>query len=223
MEPTALARRIADIYLARAFEAGGRPTGGEGDFIRLPVQDLAARTGIYRNPRTGYVLRFSLRAAKLVLDLGRGIDLRPLSINWFRLTGVPVDIHFLPVRQGEVPQLEYLSLGDPPVVYEEVQVPRGFPQRALLENCAGRYTSEELRTTYQLVLRGDQLIVFNRHNELLMPLSPAFADGFTFTVPAYTTVTLRLKRDQSRRVIGFSLSAPRSYKIDFVKRAEGEN
>jgi CubicO group peptidase (beta-lactamase class C family) len=220
MEPTTLARQIADLYLTRDFDVDSRPAGGERDFVRLSRQELKDRTGTYRNPRSGYVLRLVLREGRLVLDLGRGIDLRALASDRFRLVGVPTEIRFLPVRRGETPRLRYEIRGDPPVDYEEVRLPRGFPSRDLLESSAGTYFSAELSTTYKLILHGDQLIAVNRHQDP-MPLTPAFDDGFTFAVPSYTTVSLQLKRDPMNRVVGFTLTGPRSYKIDFVKIAGG--
>ena len=88
------------------------------------------------------------------------------------------------------------------------------PGRAELMPLVGRYTSDELQMTVNVVLEGDRLMV-KREPATPMPLTPVFPDGFS-SAGGWIIV----RRDASGRVIGFSVNQERVWDLRFVRQPD---
>jgi CubicO group peptidase (beta-lactamase class C family) len=85
------------------------------------------------------------------------------------------------------------------------------PSREQLREFAGRYTSEEIETTVIVQVDGDRLVV-KRRPDATTPLTPVYADAFTF--PA-GTITFR--RDSNGRIDALSVSQDRVWDLRFTR------
>ena len=81
-----------------------------------------------------------------------------------------------------------------------------------LRSIAGRYVSEEIQTSFDVVLEGDRLVA-KRDSATPVPLSPVFPDGFLS--PGGWVV---VRRDGSGRVTGFSVNQERVWDLRFTRQ-----
>jgi CubicO group peptidase (beta-lactamase class C family) len=85
------------------------------------------------------------------------------------------------------------------------------PGRAELQPVAGRYTSDELQVTVQIILDGDRLII--RRPDVTLVLLPVFPDGFQSGAG-----WVLVRRDPSGRVIGLSVNQERVWDLRFTRQ-----
>jgi hypothetical protein len=93
--------------------------------------------------------------------------------------------------------------------YERVEPWRPGVQE--LKPIAGRYVSDELQTTVNVILDGERLVV-RRDPATPVPLTPVFPDGFS-SAGGWIIV----RRDASGRAIGFSVNQDRVWDLRFAR------
>jgi CubicO group peptidase (beta-lactamase class C family) len=81
-----------------------------------------------------------------------------------------------------------------------------------LKPIAGRYVSDELQTSVDVVLEGERLIV-KRDAAAPAPLTPVFPDGFSSSGG-----WILVRRDASGRVTGFSVNQERVWDLRFTRQ-----
>jgi CubicO group peptidase (beta-lactamase class C family) len=209
--PTELAERVADVYLADLLEPeeeGGIAAAPSVDDapIELTGDQLAGRAGLYRRLDGGSYLRLEMREDQLVLDAGPGYELVPLAEDRFRLSGVPAEIRFDVTEDGS--RMTVIQRGSRRE-YEEVD-PAEYSESELAMFC-GTYYSEELDSSYRLYLEGGELIVQRGRGEPI-PLRPTVADEFTLDGDRVT-----FERDDRGRLETFVLDAGRVRGIRFMR------
>jgi len=96
------------------------------------------------------------------------------------------------------------------VIYETIQVVA--PTSAQLAEYAGTYYSEELATTYKLIIQEGKLVLQRKRAED-RPLLPMFADAFMNDELG----NIRFIRDEQKFVSGFRLNSPRIKHLWFAK------
>lgn len=217
MNPSVLARRVADIYLADQFKADAKGAQkAESKFIELPEQDLKDKAGAYRNQNNGVIWKLYVKDGKLFADVPNlSIRFGAISATEFRSIGTPVEFTLRFEKQGQTPALRMQRGADKPVTLEAVQLVTPTPAR--LAEYTGDYRSDEVQVTYRIVLENSKL--FLRHeNEYKYypknPLEPTTSD--TFFVQG---TSLRFTRDARKQVSAFTLNAGRVKNIRFVKKA----
>lgn len=217
MNPSNLARRVADIYLADQFKAEARGAQKpEAKFIELPEQDLKDKAGAYRNQINGVIWKLYVKDGKLFADVPNlSIRFGAISATEFRSIGTPVEFTLRFEKQGQTPALRMQRGADKPVTLEAVQLVTPTP--AQLAEYAGDYRSDEVQITYRIVLESGKL--FLRHQNEYKdypknPLEPTTSD--TFVVQG---ISLRFTRDARKQVSAFTLNAGRVKNIRFVKKA----
>jgi CubicO group peptidase (beta-lactamase class C family) len=215
MNPSNLARRIADIYLADQLNpAAVTASTSEPKFIELPAQDLNEKTGAYRNQLTGVIWRLSVKDGKLFAELppNNSIRLGAISTTEFRSTG-PLEFTLRFEKQGKAMFMRVQRGADKPVTFEAVQLVT--PTAAQLGEYVGDYRSDEIQVTYRIVLEGGRLYL--RHENEFKdipknPLDPTVSDAFMVR-----GIGIQFTRDPRKRVASFTLNAGRVKNIRFVK------
>jgi CubicO group peptidase (beta-lactamase class C family) len=216
MNPSNLARRIADIYLADQFKAEAkRPGASDAKFIELPERDLNDKAGAYRNQINGVIWKLYVKDGKLVADLpNTTIRFGAVSATEFRSIGTPLEFTVRFEKQGQTTTLLMQRGTDKPVTLEAVQLVTPTPSQ--LAEYTGDYRSDEVQATYKIVLENGKL--FLRHenefkNYPKNPLQPTTSD--TFFVQG---INLQFIRDPRKQVTAFTLNAGRVKNIKFIKK-----
>ncbi len=209
--PSRLAERVADLYLADLLEpeqqAEVRAAPSVDDApIELTEDQLTGRAGLYRRLDTGSYLRLEMRAGELVLAVGPGYGLVPLAEDRFRLRGIAAEIRFHTTGSGSLMTViqrsgrtEYEQVD--PVEYSESE----------LAVFSGKYRSEELDSDYRIFLEGGELKVQRGRGDPI-PLRPTVADEFTLDGDR-----VKFTRDGRGRPESFSLDAGRVRGIRFQR------
>ena len=203
ISPSRLSRQIADIYLAGELKKEDPKPAAAA--VKLSEQELAAKAGLYRNPRTESLRRVALKDGKLSVQFGEtGIELTPLDANRFLTAGQPMVLTFAPSRLSESFD------GGKPEVFEAVEAVT--PTSAELREFAGAYYSDELDATYRIEL-DDGKLWLKRRKDRQRSLDPAYRDAFSGPPGS-----LRFVRDAEKRVTGFLLNSGRILNFHFARR-----
>lgn len=217
--PDALAKRVADIYLADqlrpAAAAQSAPAAAPADAVKLSENELARVAGLYWSPATDVVRRLYVKDGKLMYFRAPGneSELAPLGGGRFIMLGVRnrVEISFQPARRGGPPRMLFAEGGAKPSVWEPVEAASYKPEQ--LAEFAGEYYSPELDTTYRITPQNDKLL-FRTGNWGEFVLSPRFADSFANPQEMGSLIFSRGRRG---RVDGFVIRSGKVRNLRFNK------
>ena len=215
--PTALALRVADVYLAEQFKSpplkpavGGDQTG-EASAVST---DPAALAGLYREPTTHAVWKVTADGSRLSIEEGWGSSrYAPVGPMTFRSadedSGFPTDLVFQEPA-GEAPlRFQVLAMGEVPQMFERITPVT--PSLDQLREYTGSYYSEELDVTHRVVLQGDHLYIKYRKSPDL-PLEPGQKDQFSMD-----WARIEFERDSQNRVSGYGVWSDRVWDVRFVR------
>ncbi|HEV2707482.1 MAG TPA: serine hydrolase domain-containing protein [Pyrinomonadaceae bacterium] len=218
--PDALARRVADLYLAEQFKQTATASRSDTTLappqtVKLSEQELSRVAGLYWNPVADTVRRVYLKEGKLMYFRAPGneSELAPLGDNRFLMLGARnrVEISFKSPRPGAPLQMFFSEAGSRPSVQETVP-PASYEPRQLNE-FAGTYYSPELDTTYTLTPDKDRLLLRTGNwGDFL--LSPRFVDSFANPQEMGSIV---FTRDEKKRVSGFVIRSGKVRNLRFDK------
>jgi CubicO group peptidase (beta-lactamase class C family) len=213
-----LTQSVAELYLADAFAT---PTANSAPatppHMSLSAEQLASKTGLYRDASTGTVGRIFVRDGKLMASADTGednsVELTPVSANRFVVLGTPVVVEFVPAKPGRPQEVRVTGDGPKPTVSQKP--PAFAPSSKELRRFAGRYASPELDVTYTLAARGSGLVMQmpGRADVVLQPIFPdAFAGGVVNAV--------KFSRGAHGVVTGFTVNTNgvRRLRFDRAKR-----
>lgn len=206
IEPTRLARQVADIYLADQLEEGPEP----GFLAETRVLD--DKTGVYWSGTSGMVMELSLQNGKLLAEaFGESVQIAPVTETDFVTVAAPFDlrISFEKPGRGKPWLMHVCEEGERPDTLKMIEVVLSGTDQ--LAEYVGEYASEELRVTYQLVLEDGNLFVRHK-NAPKDPLRPGFSDMFWVD-----PITLLFTRDDRARVSGFTVDTGRVRQVRFVR------
>jgi len=216
MNPSNLARRVADIYLADQLKPEAkRSVESDLKFIELTAQDLKERAGAFQNPNNGVIWKIHSRDGKLAADVaGQTIRFGAISSTEFRSTGIPANIVLRFEKLGQTTVLRLQRGSDKPITLQPVELVT--PSPAQLASYVGEYRSEEVQATYKVVLENGKLSL--RHENEYKdypknPLEPTINDSFFLA-----GLNIRFERDARNQVAAFTLNAGRVKNIRFVKK-----
>jgi CubicO group peptidase (beta-lactamase class C family) len=201
--PAALAHQVADVFIPRA-TAAPLPTLTS---IALTPAQQSAWSGIFRDPMTDAVMRFSPRGASVALDPSQ-IPLSAQSATTMRTQAVRYD---LMARAGR--RTVTRIAGDDTVVYEAVQ-PADTSARALAQY-VGSYSSEELGGSVRITLENGSLVLHTRPAERAT-LRALYKDSFL----VQGGQSIRFIRDRAGKVTGFGVFAGRVLDVRFSRLAD---
>ena len=209
---TALARQVADLYLAREIrDAAQSPKNASP--TALAEVDPGSLAGLYWSERIEGAHRLVAEGGELRLVTSEGpFTLTPIAPRVFQLMAAPRRFTFTfgePDRPGAAPRLRVEVAGQRAVDYAKVE--DWAPAAADLESYAGEYRNEETGAQWTVALRGPRLVLVRAKFEP-EPLQPVIRDVFQASFGV-----VRFVRERSRWT-GLSLSTERSRHIRFTKQ-----
>ncbi len=232
IDPSALARQVADLYLADRLKPEPAPAPppppeqakgvAEVDaFIRrhavpVPPEKLARLAGLYYNTDNGNLRRLSFRGGKLLFERRPGVEaeLVPVAEDRLVMAGVPIRLEVsFPERWPDPTRLMSIATGDGrPLTLVYVGPDPAAPVR--LAEYAGTFRSEEADATVTTAVEDRRLVLRTRHFERpappggsgagrgWFPLEPVCRDAFKNEWLGL----VRFTRDPGGRVTGFAVS-----------------
>jgi CubicO group peptidase (beta-lactamase class C family) len=195
---TTYASAVAELFLT------GLRTAPPASSHTLTETEAARLAGFYRATQPNRVT--TILRDKDGLRLENGNRLVAMSATHFE-TGDGMRFDF--DEQGQMQTTDTRGTID---FYERFE--RARPSAERLKDLIGRYASDEIETTLNVVVDGDRLLI-QRRPDSTFELKPVYTDGFS---SALGWVTFR--RDASGRVIGLSVSQDRVWDLRFTKERE---
>lgn len=216
--PSALARQVADIVLAKDLkpaEATPAKEPTKNAAATLTAEQMAAIAGLYWNKEDDDFEKVQVKDGKLQVQLGSEFrTLKPAGEAHFHVADVPwgddVDIHFVSAAAEKPKRLEQSFGGGKPDIFESVT---GYtPTATELAGYAGAYISEEIDPVYRMALQDGNLTLTRLKNKP-DTLRPEVRDVFTGEIG-----TVRFTRDANQHISGFILNAGRIQNFRFSRR-----
>ena len=209
--PTELANRVADIYLADVLKPVTAPTNNDPE-VPVPAEELQRRAGIYWSE--------SMAAARaLVFENGK-LQAAPSPTQRVPLKSLGNGRFFLSAPPGLYMTFEgeTLRIGPTPTGGDVFTHAAPFtPTESDLAVYTGLYRSDEIEPSFRFTIRNGKLTL-ERLKAAPSPVDPIVSDTF-----ASEAGTIRFTRDAQGRVNGFVLEAGRVRGMKFWKdtRAAG--
>jgi CubicO group peptidase (beta-lactamase class C family) len=214
INPSALNRRIADIYLAPAFSAVSPTTTIPALSPQPSSEQLKNWVGLYVDPdESDRIMRVGLGGGHLQSGLnvgGRLSDLEATDDARFRyIKGPQTELVFHAGENGTPATLT--TYIDGKIQYHYSRPPSYVPTATQLQEFTGVYRSDEVDMPYEVILRNGKLLVRSlKSNDI--PLLPISAD--LFSGGGYR---IRFTRDTQGKITGALLNASRVYNFRFAR------
>jgi len=210
--PTLLAQRVADVYLAGALgpvATPAPPTPDAAPEVAVPAAELQALAGLYWNAAEAIQRRFAFQDGKLHAVTPALVVMKALGGGRFQTTGAgaPVQVAF---DMNAQPFRVMITLPSGPVEHLDRAEPYA-PSATALAAFAGTYRSPEIDPAYRVVVRGATLAL-ERPKAPPATLAPLVTDTFTSPIGI-----IRFTRDSAGRVTGFVLDGGRIKRMKFAR------
>lgn len=219
--PTGMARKVADIYLAGEFSEEARPAaqapGLKKSVVKPTAEELDRKTGLYYSKDRDSFWRLVVEDGKLVIRAPTAsFPLSPMSPALFSAEDLPfsLEIEFREDFGGNPVALELRQEGVPPLMFERI-VPFE-PSETQLRAYAGEYYSDEVRAAYRIILQEGRLRLEHANpfkDYPREPLDPVLIDRFQVG-----GLKVNFHRSASGVVESFTLDAGRVKNIRFERR-----
>jgi CubicO group peptidase (beta-lactamase class C family) len=217
INPSRLARKVADIYLVDYFKEEKKAPSEKPKFVKLSEAELKEKTGAFYNKSQDRFLKVTLKEGKLFVDVfSFRFQIKPVSQTRFMAVEAPIDqeIEFEKQDEGKPMLLYMLREEGKPSTYEAVRFVTPTP--AQLAEYEGDYFSEELQVAYKIILDTGKLFLRheNPHKSYPKePLEPTFKDRFILS-----RFQLKFFRNKQKEATSFTVNAGRVKNIRFVKK-----
>lgn len=203
--PSRLARRIADIYLAGVFPEALPPAVP----AEAPAAELQELAGVYRSAQSGVVWELCLDAGELTAEVqGWRQRLAALGPDTFRALEAPYELHLTFERPD---RLLVAAADELPDVLQKL--PPLAPEQVRLDGYVGVYDSQEVGAVLTFHLEEGALL-FSRRNTPSERLKPAAEDLFTAA-----ELVFEFSRDGSGQVAAVDLSGSGLRGLRFTRQA----
>ncbi len=212
--PSSLAYRVADIYLADYYKE--EQTEAETEHLKtieLPEEKLKNKVGFYINTNSGAFYRIRLVKGQLEFSgMGQRNTLGAVSEDEFVFTGIPqvITLKFEKSEEGQPTHLEITQEESPVLFYKSFEPIKPTPEE--LKEYTGEYSSDELETTFKIELIKNRLR-FTHRNAPSGTLQSNFRDIFRIG-----NLRLIFSRDSSNRITSFFVNAGRVTNLRFYKK-----
>jgi len=221
INPSRLARKVADIYLADRIREKDEAPARRPRFIDLSEGELRRKTGAYYDRKGDRLLEILFQEGKLLVDnFSYRIPIAPVSPSRFFSVDDSNGLEVVFEEQPEgKPRILRLRRGEGErFTYEAVKWEDPPPER--LSEYAWDYSSEELQVTYSIIMEDGRL--FLRHENRYKnyprdPLKPTLKDRFVVE-----GIHLKFFRDEKKRIAFFTVNAGRVKNIRFMKAGRGK-
>ncbi len=221
INPTPLAYRVAELYLAEVMEPAAEEEASDerpAAAVTLSESDLERLRGHYWSPERMAARRIYGEEGKLRIDWNGTLtaELLPLGGGGDRFApvGFPVaaEVHFEPAGARR-PERMVIVVGSERRVLVPYEKKTLAP--AKLGRYAGSYSSAELDVRYTVEL-ADEVLVLQAPRREPAPLEPQFDETFTAT-GEFGAISVEFERDRRGRVVGFLLHVGRARELRFVR------
>lgn len=212
--PTALSRRVAEVFLSASLAPETGATPDDAPEAAVPEQELSRYAGLYWNQAASDARRIVVENGRLHAVFGsERIPMKSLGAGRFVLTAgarTPVTFEEEPAAPEPRAKAGRLRIGSEAAdVY--LRAEPFTPARAQLDEFAGVYRSDEMDAVFRMVVKDDQLRL-ERLKSAPAALEPLVAN--TFRAPIGT---IEFVRDSAGRVSGFVLESGRLRHVKFWK------
>ena len=214
----ALARQVASVYLPELSAQPAEPAAAGPTRVVLTPEELAGKTGLYRDAATGTHGRVFVRDRTLwaSADAGDGpgdsVELTPLGKDRFVIAHTPIVMEFIPGADGRPREIRATGMGPKPLTSERVE--EGFtPTPSALQAFAGRYANADLDVVYSLET-ADSGLVLRIPGRADITLQPILPDAFYGSL----VDLIRFSRDpRTDRVTGFAINRHSVRNLSFAR------
>jgi len=218
MDPSGLAFKVADIYLAGKLKEPEKKEEKKAEAIVVPEKDLAPLAGNYQEPRFGQWFEITLKDGKLVAGRGgRSFILFPVGPMTFELRtpATTIRLEFAAAEAGQPGNMRAVYPGRDEVDTYVKAAPLVPLTPARLAEFAGTYVSSELLDAkYQIAVDKDALVLKMR----TVPKAGLKAMAPEKFVEQEFGANIEFVRGKGGRVTGFRLAVGRAAGIEFVKK-----
>lgn len=210
--PNATASTIASWYVPEPEHSGMSTSTTPSAPVKVPVATLDRYTGTYRlGP--GWYVSITRQDDQLWTQATHedNFPMTALSNNLFRVDAYGGrTMEFFAAANARATHLVYSGMECP------LMEKTAAPEPSQLQAYTGRYTSEELQTTYEVVVEDNELKLRHfRHGDLDL----RHASGEDFTGSRWFIGSVEFFRDATGKVQGFLVSSSRAGNQRFVKEA----
>jgi CubicO group peptidase (beta-lactamase class C family) len=214
IDPTALSRRIADIYLATSLSAGSPPTPVPALSPQPGSEQLKKWAGLYVDPDEGdRIMRVRLGGGNLQSGLdadGRVADLEATDDARFRYIKDPqTELVFQAGENGTPASLTTYIGGK--MQHHYARAPSYAPTTTQLQEFTGVYRSDEVDMPYAVILGEGKLLIRSLKSGDV-PLLPVSTDLFSGRGNR-----IQFTRDPLGKVTGALLNNSRVYNFRFER------
>jgi len=221
--PSRLARKVADIYLADEFKENLKKDKVPAEkpvLIKLSESELIKFSGTFYDPQQGVIWKLSPKENNLQVQVNfssRTFLISPISKTKF-YTNNPFtgEIEFKIAQEGTPPIMLVLWEGREISTFKSIRLELLSP--AQLKEYTGSFYSEELKTTYKILLENGKLFMRHENPYKDYPedaLSPTFKDKFIVS-----GLKLNFFRSKKGGLVSFTVDAGRVKNIRFTKTSQ---
>ncbi len=208
--PDSLARNVAAIYLGEKMRPDSaalwRAALAKASPVQMPLDQLRALPGVWRNVERGEVRRTRLSGDTLYLLTGERTRLAPIARGGFR-AGADSEIGF----QGEAGSLTRMLVIGSADTAVFTRADTVVLNAARLAEYAGEYRNDEIETTHRWVVEKEQLMLIANERHM-GALEPTYADGFLRGASV-----IDVQRDGRGRITGYTVQSGRVRNLRFTR------
>lgn len=215
VNPGQLARQTAEVYLGNLMkQETDKEQPSEHKVAKIPSSIFEAYEGRYEL-EDGNILILTKEGDRLMVEHPRAPEkmrLFPESMAKFFLKTADVQVLFHPEKDGYVERLTVFAEGKT-IKGKRSQVKEFTPEQ--MQEYTGQYYSEELDTTYRIVLQGDKILArHRRHGDI--PLVRTKEDVFTGRRWFFHKV--QFVRNEKNKIAGYLLTGGRVRNLRFERK-----
>lgn len=214
--PPSLALAVTDIFLKNEIQTDNNQEEVVKEkpvFISLSEEQMDDFIGAYWNEAESYSRRIYLEDD--TLRYGREINnspLVPINENTFHMLTEDADVQVSFKNDASKKIMEVIVDGGEPIISEYYN-PSNYSNEDLME-FAGTFYSDELSTSYKLVVKNDSLFAtHSRHEDIVV--TPIKQD--TFSANRWFFGLVEFERDNSNSISGFRVSSGRVRNLYFQR------
>lgn len=200
--PAQLGKKLADIWLENQFPETLTELSPQ---VTVEPDLLKNLAGTYFSPINHGICDIIYKHGKIFAQLGREIELKPLSQERFKTAQLGLDITIEFIISPGKKDLIVENPGEPVVIYHKLE-PYELKEGEKTQY-TGTYESPELDTKYYIITE-NRLLQLSRRKYGRISLKPIFRDAFVFDARGGNNV-IQFQRDDDKKIKGFILSTGR--------------
>ena len=207
-----LARQTSEVYLGDLMEEEDK--AAERKVADIPSSVLEVYEGKFEL-EDGSMLVLTKEGDRLIAEhlvASEKVQLFPEAMAKFFIKEADIQVHFHPEKDGYVGRLTIFNEGTT-IKGKRIKIKELTPEQ--IRGYAGDYYSEELGTTYKIILQENKLLArHRRHGDIPLVLNKEDL----FTGRKWFFQKIRFVRNEKQEISGFLLTGGRVRNLRFVKQ-----